>query len=62
MSDPNMITAYSWAAGLFKQVLPLSLVDIQKRAKLMNEINSLRKSEFTLQTHNAILNELYKQK
>jgi hypothetical protein len=40
MSDPNMITAYSWAAGLFQQVLPLSLVDIEKRAKLVNEINT----------------------
>ena len=40
MSDSNMITAYSWAAGLFQQVLPLSLVDIEKRAKLVNEINT----------------------
>ena len=40
MSDPNMITAYSWAAGLFQQVLPSSLADIEKRAKLVNEINT----------------------
>jgi hypothetical protein len=40
MSHPNIITAYSWAAGLFQQVLPLSLVDIEKRAKLVNEINT----------------------
>jgi hypothetical protein len=40
MSDSNMITAYSWAAGLFQQALPLSLVDIEKRAKLVNEINT----------------------
>jgi hypothetical protein len=39
MSDPNMITAYSWAAGLFQQELPLSLTDIEKRAKLVNDIN-----------------------
>ena len=40
MSDSNMITAYSWAAGLFQQMLPLSLVDIEKRARLVNEINT----------------------
>ncbi len=40
MSDSNMITAYSWAAGLFQQMLPLSLIDIEKRAKLVNEINT----------------------
>jgi hypothetical protein len=34
-----MLTAYSWAAGLFQQQLPLSLMDIEKRAKLVNEIN-----------------------
>ena len=34
-----MLTAYSWAAGLFQQQLPSSLMDIEKRAKLMNEIN-----------------------
>jgi hypothetical protein len=40
MSDSNMITTYSWAAGLFQQVLPSSLADIEKRAKLVNEINT----------------------
>jgi hypothetical protein len=35
-----MITAYSWAAGLFQQVLPSSLADIEKRAKLVNEIST----------------------
>lgn len=40
MSDSNMITAYSWAAGLFQQELPSSLIDIQTRAKLVNEINT----------------------
>jgi hypothetical protein len=40
MSDSNMITAYSWAAGLVQQVLPSSLADIEKRAKLVNEINT----------------------
>jgi hypothetical protein len=40
MSDSNLITAYSWTAGLSQQVLPLSLVDIEKRAKLLNEINT----------------------
>jgi hypothetical protein len=39
MSDSNMLTAYSWAAGLFQQQLPSSLIDIEKRAKLVNEIN-----------------------
>jgi len=40
MSDPNMITAYSWAAGLlFQQELPSSLADVEKRARLVNEIN-----------------------
>jgi hypothetical protein len=34
-----MITAYSWAAGLFQQDLPSSLIDVEKRAKLVNEIN-----------------------
>jgi len=33
-----MLTAYSWAAGLFQQQLPSSLKDIEKR-KLVNEIN-----------------------
>jgi hypothetical protein len=41
MSDPNMITAYSWAAGLlFQQELPSSLADVEKRASLVNEINT----------------------
>jgi hypothetical protein len=40
MSDSNMITAYSWAVGLYQQVLPSSLVDIEKRAKLVNKINT----------------------
>ena len=39
MSDSNMLTAYSWAAGLFQQQLPSSIMDIDKRAKLVNEIN-----------------------
>ena len=39
MSDSNMITAYSWAAGLFQVDLPSSLIDVEKRAKLVNEIN-----------------------
>jgi hypothetical protein len=39
LSDSNMLTAYSWAAGLFQQQLPSSLKDIEKRAKLVNEIN-----------------------
>jgi hypothetical protein len=34
-----MLTAYSWAAGLFQQQLPSSLMDIEKRAKLVHEIN-----------------------
>jgi hypothetical protein len=40
MSDPNMITAYSWAAGIiFQNELPSSLTDVNKRAMLVNEIN-----------------------
>jgi hypothetical protein len=39
MSDSNMLTAYSWAVGLFQQQLPSSLMGIEKRAKLVNEIN-----------------------
>jgi hypothetical protein len=41
MSDPNMITAYSWAAGLlFQQKLPPSLTDVEIRARLVIEINT----------------------
>jgi hypothetical protein len=40
MLDPNMITAYSWAAGIFQQILPASLTDVEKRAKLVYEINT----------------------
>ncbi|HZD81372.1 MAG TPA: hypothetical protein VE076_00725, partial [Nitrososphaeraceae archaeon] len=40
MSDSNMITAYSWAAGLVQQDLPSSLIDVEKRAKLVNDINA----------------------
>jgi hypothetical protein len=39
MSDPNMISAYSWAVGLL-QALPSSLMDVEKRARLVNEINA----------------------
>lgn len=41
MSDPNMITAYSWATGIFQQTLPASLTDAEKRAELVYKINSL---------------------
>jgi hypothetical protein len=34
MFDSNMITAYSWAAGLFQQDLPSSLIGIEKREKI----------------------------
>jgi hypothetical protein len=40
MSDPNIITAYSWAAGIFQQKLPASLTDAEKRAELVYEINA----------------------
>jgi hypothetical protein len=41
MSDPNLITAYSWAAGImFQNELPSSLTDVDKRAMLVNEINT----------------------
>jgi hypothetical protein len=39
MIDSNTLAAYSWAASLFQQELPSSLMDIEKRAKLVNEIN-----------------------
>jgi hypothetical protein len=32
LSDSNMLIAYSWAAALFQQQLPSSLMDIEKRA------------------------------
>jgi hypothetical protein len=35
-----MITAYSWAAGIFEQTLHPSLTDAEKRAKLVYEINT----------------------
>ena len=55
---PNMITAYSWTAGLFQQELPLSLADIEKRAKLVNEINgSLVTGKIHL-TDNKMLEDL----
>ena len=40
MSDSNMLAIYSWAAGLFQQELPSSLIDVEKRAKLVNKINA----------------------
>ena len=40
MSDPNIITAYSWAAGIFQQILCPSLTDAEKRAELVYEINT----------------------
>ena len=35
-----MITAYSWAAGIFQPTLPASLTDAEKRAELVHQINS----------------------
>jgi hypothetical protein len=40
MSDSNIITTYLWSAGILQQDLPLSLMDVNKRAKLVNEINT----------------------
>ena len=40
MSDPNVITAYSWAGLLFQQELPPSLTDVKKRAELVIEMNT----------------------
>ena len=40
VSDPNMITAYSWAAGIFQHTLPASLTDAEKRAELVHQINN----------------------
>jgi hypothetical protein len=39
MIDSNTLIAYSWAASLFQQELPPSIADVEKRAKLVNEIN-----------------------
>lgn len=36
-----MITAYSWACGLFEWELPSSLNDLTNRTNLIDEINSL---------------------
>ena len=59
MSDSNVITAYSWAAGLFQQELPSSLIDIEKRATLVNEINaSLIKKGTNISTANKMLIDL----
>jgi hypothetical protein len=41
LSDSNMLTVYLWVAGLFQQQLPSSLKDIEKRAKLVNELTDL---------------------
>src|SRR5438445_6716518 len=35
-----MITAYSWAAGIFQHTLPASLTDAEKIAELVHQINS----------------------
>ena len=35
-----MITAYSWAAGIFQHTLPVSLTDAEKRAELIRQINN----------------------
>ena len=35
-----MITAYSWAAGIFQHTLPASLTDAEKRAELVHQINN----------------------
>ena len=40
MSDSNMLTTYSWAASLFQQELPPSLMDVENRANLVAEINA----------------------
>jgi DNA helicase IV len=60
MSDPNMITAYSWAAGLlFQQELPSSLADVEKRASLVNEINTpLIQGKGTSEAAGAMLMDL----
>jgi hypothetical protein len=59
MSDPNMITVYSWAAGLFQKELPLSLADIEKRAKLVNEINGPLITGKIHLTDNKMLEDLH---
>jgi hypothetical protein len=40
MPYTNMLTTYSCAASLFQQELPSSLIDVEKRARLVNEINA----------------------
>lgn len=60
MSDSNMITTYSQAASLFQQELPSSLIDVEKRAKLVNEINAplIQGNSRTSLTVNLMLTDL----
>lgn len=60
MSDSNMLTTYSWAAGLFQQELPSSLIDVEKRTKLVNEINAplIQGNSRTSLTVNLMLTDL----
>ena len=41
MSDSNMLTTYSWAAGLFQQELPSSLMVIPITEPIIPEIREL---------------------
>jgi hypothetical protein len=41
MVDANMITAYFWACEIFQPELTSSLSDIHKRAKFVEDINTI---------------------
>ena len=41
MSDSNMLTTYSWAAGSFQQELPSSLIAIPITEPIIPEIREL---------------------
>jgi hypothetical protein len=57
--DSNTLTAYSWAAVQFQEDLPLSLKDVEKRAKLVKEINApLIQGKSTSLTANLMLIDL----
>ena len=60
MLDSNMLTTYSWAASLFQQELHWSLTDVEKRAKLVNEINAplIQGNNLTSLTVNLMLTDL----
>jgi hypothetical protein len=55
-----MLTTYSWAAGLFQQELPSSLIDVENRANLVADINAplIQGNSHTSLTINIMLIDL----